>query len=77
MYFGEIMKGQSVILQVSSNVLHSRALLQKVPLDVKNITTLTRRYHTSVQFVENYTLAQFDETICFFKLMENVRGLFY
>ena len=31
----------------SSNVLHCRALLQ---------------YHTSVQFVENYTLVQFDES---------------
>ena len=48
----------------SSNVLHYRALLQKCPIGVV-ITTLTRWYHTSIQIVENYTLIQFDETICF------------
>ena len=26
-------------------------------------------YYTPGQFVKNYTLVQFDETICFFKLM--------
>ena len=46
----------------SSNVLHYRAPY------VQYITTLISRNHTSVQFVENYILAQFDETICLFQI---------
>ena len=47
-------------------MVHCRTLLQKVGV-------VHHYSYPSVQYVENYTLAQFDETICFFKLMENVR----
>ena len=47
----------------SSNVLHYRALLQKCPL--------IRRYHTSVQFDENYTSVQFDENYASVQFVES------
>ena len=50
-------------LKKSSNVLHYTALLQKCLIDVVHHYS-----YPSVQFVENYTLAQFDETICFFQI---------
>ena len=55
----------------SSNVLHSKALLQKVPLNVSYITTLTHWYHILVQFHENYTSVQFDKNYTSVQFDEN------